>query len=769
MICSRSTRNSLPKRCLMNKNSPMPDSTQKFSRWILFAFFFVSGFCSLVYQVVWTRLAFASFGIITPVLSVVISVFMLGLSLGSWAGGRFIAGMVRRTKFSAATFYAAAEFMIGLSAFAVPKLFKLGEQVLLSSGGGNSFQYLSLSALVLALSILPWCVFMGATFPLMMAYIRERKDAGTDSFSYLYVANVLGAMIGTFLTALVFIELFGFHNTLRIAAIGNFIIALGSMVLGAQQRHELGGEVAVEAESKAPTSQPQTGIAENSSAGVIKWILFSTGFCSMAMEVVWTRIFTPVLKTQVYSFASIVFVYLGATLLGSLLYRHHLKSGKVWRTPTLIMLLVLSTFLPILASDPRLVRMDLNFVPYLSSVLIVLASIFPFCAVLGYLTPGLIDTFSQGNPAAAGRAYAINVLGCIFGPLIASYLLLPFLNESSALVLLSLPALAFFTLFWKSLRWSQRILSGLGTAGLIVYSLWFSQSFAQFLFHWSTRVEVRRDYAAAVISANPQNSKQLIVNGVGMTSLTPITKFMIDLPMTYHEGPASNVLVICFGMGTTYRSALSWGADTTVVDLIPSVPKAFGFYHSDADEVRKNPKGHIVVDDGRRFLNRTSQKFDVIVTDPPPPMQAAGSSLLYTPEFYDSVKQHLKPHGIVQVWLPGGDRMSAVAAVRSVYVSFPYVRSFPSLAHVGVHLLASMDPIATYTPEQLLARMPESAKKDLMEWAGDADPVQYLSEVVSYEVPTEKLLNPDPKIRITDDKPYNEYFLLRRRGWSWGY
>src|SRR5207237_948908 len=96
-----------------------------FMRQFLFLAFFFSGFCSLVYQVIWTRLAFASFGIITPVLSVVISVFMLGLSLGSWLGGRFATRLGRNTMLSAATFYGAAEFMIGLSAFAVPKLFSL--------------------------------------------------------------------------------------------------------------------------------------------------------------------------------------------------------------------------------------------------------------------------------------------------------------------------------------------------------------------------------------------------------------------------------------------------------------------------------------------------------------------------------------------------------------------------------------------------------------------------------------------------------------------
>ena len=750
------------------KLNPKP-SNQKLSRGILFVFFFVSGFCSLVYQVIWTRLAFASFGIITPVLSVVISVFMLGLSLGSWLGGRFATRLSQKTMFSAATFYGAAEFMIGLSAFAVPRLFSLGERVLLTSGGGDSFRYLFLSATVLAISILPWCIFMGATFPLMMAYIRERNDVGTDSFSYLYVANVLGAMAGTFFSAVVYVELFGFRNTLHIAAVGNFVIALAGLILGAERRRAPSSELAehderpVEGESRLQAGAADNpGAPENLGNGVIKWILFSTGFCAMAMEVAWTRIFTPVLKTQVYSFALVVFVYLGATLAGSLWYRRHLKSSKVWGTPWLIALLTLAALLPIVATDPRFVKMDLDPVVYPSSALFVLASIFPLCAILGYLTPGLIDKLCLGNPAAAGRAYAINVLGCILGPLVASYILLPRLTEASTLIVLTLPILAFYTYFWKSLPAVQRLCSGVGGGVLLLYCLFFSHNFADSLVPSCTRVELRRDYAASVISADPQGQKHMVVNGVGMTALTPITKFMIHLPLSFHEGTNPSVLVICFGMGTTYRSALSWDVETTVVELVPSVPKAFGYYHADAAEVLKNPKGHIVIDDGRRFLKRTPQKFDVIAMDPPPPLQAAGSSLLYSTEFYDVVKQHLKPHGIAQIWLPGGDRMSDVAVVRSVYSSFPYVRTFPSIARWGVHMLASMEPIPQRTPEELLARMPETARQDLMEWESSTNAAEYLGAVVSFEVPTEKLLHPDPEIRITDDHPYNEYFLLNR-------
>jgi spermidine synthase len=151
----------------------MMNGMNQFTRRILFLLFFLSGFSSLAYQVIWTRMAFASFGIITPVLSVVLSVFMLGLSVGSWAGGRWISGLVRKTGRSAIVFYAFAELLIGVSAFAVPKLFALGEQVLLAAGQTDSFRYLSLSALVLAVAILPWCVCMGTTFPFMMACIRE--------------------------------------------------------------------------------------------------------------------------------------------------------------------------------------------------------------------------------------------------------------------------------------------------------------------------------------------------------------------------------------------------------------------------------------------------------------------------------------------------------------------------------------------------------------------------------------------------------------------
>jgi predicted membrane-bound spermidine synthase len=725
----------------------------------LFLLFFISGFCSLVYQMVWTRLGFASFGIITPVLSVVISVFMLGLSIGAWAGGRVISGLVSRTKVSAIYFYAGAEFIIGVGAFLAPKLFGWGSHFLLSAGQTDSFQYLFLSAVVLAAAMLPWCVFMGATFPLMMAFVREQDRGNTESFSYLYLANVLGAMAGTLVAAVALIEVLGFRHTLAFAAAGNFIIAALSVEMGRR----------LPAPSFA-TAARETAVAAAGAIGngLLLWVLFLTGFSTMAMEVVWTRAFTPILKTQVYSFALIVFTYLGATFLGSWFYRRDLKRQERRSLAGILVVLAVAAFLPIVTVDPRFIPANLNFAAGtyqtvgLPAVLTVLAGICPLCAVLGYLTPGLIDQYASGLPGAAGKAYSVNVVGCILGPLFASYVLLPLLSERISMVLLGLPLLGLCLARGQTLTLRQRAVSALVASGALGWSLFGAGDFSTMLKKFSPGTEVRRDYAASVISYGQGFQRGLLVNGVGMTRLTPETKFMVHLPMAFHQSRPRSILLICFGMGTSFRAALSWDVPATMVELVPSVRDAFGYYYADAAACLSDPKGRVVIDDGRRFLNRTRQKYDVIVIDPPPPVEAAGSSLLYSDEFYDVVKQHLNPGGIMQIWFPGGPVATDGAVFRSIQESFPCVRCFFGVNGWGVHLLASMEPIAQATARELAARMPPKAQKDLLEWQPSMKLEDYLNRVLSREAPMIKLLDSTHDYRITDDRPFNEYFLLRQ-------
>jgi len=133
------------------------------------------------------------------------------------------------------------------------------------------------------------------------------------------------------------------------------------------------------------------------------------------MEVVWTRAFTFVLKTTIYSFAMILATYLLATWVGSYLYRRALTAGRMASVAQILGALCVFSLLPALLDDPR----------FNQSIALTLGSIVPFCLALGYLTPRLIDAHSRGNPTAAGRAYSINIAGGILGPLLAGYALLP--------------------------------------------------------------------------------------------------------------------------------------------------------------------------------------------------------------------------------------------------------------------------------------------------------------------------------------------------------
>lgn len=714
---------------------------------VLFVFFFVSGFCGLLYQVIWVRLAFASFGIITPVISIVISVFMLGLAIGSWGGGKLVSVLTRRTRLSPIIFYALTEVLIGIGAFAAPRFFVLGEASLLEMGQSNSFSYLLFSAFAITLSIFPWTVFMGATFPLMMAYVKEFDRENAQSFSFLYVANVLGAMLGALLTAAVLVEILGFRHTLWVASAANFLIAAMSLALGLRSASPDRGS---ERGSEAITSTMSAGAPT-----LLYTILFTTGGASLALEVIWTRAFTPILGTQVYSFALLLFVYLLGTWYGSSLYRRGLKRARIWPTGQLLAILAVVVYLPIIFNDPRIVQ-DAG-----TRVLVALASIFPFCAVLGYLTPCLIDEYSAGDPQLAGKAYALNVLGCILGPLLASYALLPLLGANLSMIVLAAPFLIFYFIYYKAIspqwRWATGLLAGV----FLFSSLFINISHENPCGTASNNCEIRRDYTATIVSTGSGLQKRLYVNGIGITSLTPITKYMAHLPLAFHQGRPESGLTICFGMGTTYRSLLSWDIQATAVELVPSVKQAFPYYHADAEALFRHPKGRIVIDDGRRFLNRTNESFDVIVVDPPPPVEAAGSSFLYSKEFHESVKQHLKPGGIFQTWFPNGEESIQQAIVRSLIDVFPHVKAYGSVEGWGVHFLASMSPLETMTSETMISRLPVQAQNDLMEWS-EKGLKSDIEKVLSNEIPLADLINPDPLIRITDDHPYNEYFLCRR-------
>ena len=730
-------------------------------RWY-FTFFFVSGFCSILYELVWLRLAMAQFGVNTALVSIVLSMFMAGLGLGSWGAGYLVRKYGARFTSPPLRLYAVAELFIACSAVIVPLELQGGRWLLEHLGDrfSQSFAgYYVAAGIWLAITLIPWCACMGGTIPLAMFAIRsDRRLESRRSFSFLYLSNVLGAVSGAFVPLLI-IELFGFRSTLRVGMFLNLALFVSSFALTLKASWAGGkGEFFQSASSEAHSA----GWRRNFGSKTL-WLLFATGLTSMGLEVVWIRQFTPYVGTFVYSFAQILALYLGATFVGSSIYRAW--SRRYSREGALVWLVLwLAAMLPLVSADPTLRIPD---------AFRVALGIVPFSGLLGFLTPMLADRWSEGDPNRAGTAYAVNVMGCILGPLLAGFLLVPWMGERHALLVLSLPWLA----AGVALLWPSQIRELVSARALVAYGIGLvslllvfgTQTFEQ---QFPGRY-VQRDSTATVMAFGRGMQKELLVNGVGVTNLTPITKMMSALPLAFLDRPPQNALVICFGMGTTHRSMLSWGISSTAVELVPSVPSLFWYYHADGNELLRSPRSRVVIDDGRRFLERIKEQYDVIVIDPPPPYPAAASGLLYSREFYGIAKQHLRPGGILQQWLPGdADPATQVSVARAVQESFPYVRVFVAVDGRlgGFHFLASRQPIPNRTAAELAKRMPPAAVADLLEWGTFSTAEQGFAVALHNEVPIGQLISQMPNVpAMRDNYPVNEYYLLRKTGlWLYG-
>ena len=732
-------------------------------RWY-FAFFLASGFCSLVYEVVWLRLAMAEFGVTTPMVSIVLSMFMAGMGLGSWGVGRFIRRFEESPASTALRLYALAELLIGVSGLVVPHMLAYGHFVLLGTTHGVAWQsnvYYLLAGEWVALSLITWCFCMGATYPFAMAAIRKSFGAeGERSFSYLYLANVVGAVLGTIISAFFLVELLGFRGTLRLTSTINGILAGIVFLLSLSPALSL-RPITRASERKAP--RRLYGLPAN----LLLVLLFLTGLISVGMEVVWIRQFTPYLGNVVYTFAIILAIYLVTTSCGSAAYRWWVRSHKLLEGSSAWIIAGLLALIPLLAADPKLpIPRPTQEAGFVLGAIRVVIGIGPFSALLGFLTPMMIDHWSSGDPDRAGSAYSINVLGSILGPLLTGFWLLSWMSERWVLVFLAAP------LFFMGLiadLWRRPAVEEAHAARfpIVRYSAVFLFSLPlvglthDYENQWPEGV-MRRDYTATVVATGKGMDKHLLVNGIGMTQLTPITKMMAHLPLAFLDRDPEKALVVCFGMGTTFRSMRSWGIRATAVDLVPSVPAVFGYFHSDGPEIVRSPLAEIVIDDGRRFLEGSAEKYDVITLDPPPPIGAPTSSLLYSREFYEIAKRHLQPDGVMQVWLPGGDAATQASIAKALQDSFPYVRAFQSIEGWGLHFLACLRPLTIVRGSVLASRLPRSAALDLLEWGPKLTAADQFETVLSREVRLDGLIAKAPRVpALRDNEPINEYFFLR--------
>ena len=368
--------------------------------------------------------------------------------------------------------------------------------------------------------------------------------------------------------------------------------------------------------------------------------------------------------------------------------------------------------------------------------------------------------------AAPGRTiaelYAWNTLGCIAGALGAGFVLIPLLGVSrSGAALAALNLLLGLALlrahpqgFWqraRSLEWSLLVTAVLLLAwvGDPYYRLIQRKMTAQFpqgLIVFRQIEECAGTITAFGAADHDFRNKQLWVNGYGMTTLVPATKLMAHLPLALVEAP-HDVLVVCFGMGTTARSASRHaGLQVHIVELVPGVLKCFGYYHADGPKILEQPNVHAVVDDGRNYLLLHPQEYDVITIDPAPPLYSAGSVNLYSRQFFELCRERLRPGGVVCLWIPPASSSEVKMILRTYLDAFEHVNAWcgPG-SDPGFVLIGSREPLQ-HVPERIERLYREApVVDDLREWGTDLDqPEKILNLYVADERELSQLVAGSP-------------------------
>lgn len=740
---------------------------------IIYTFFFFSGAAGLIYEIVWGRMFVIIFGSTTNSMVAVISAFLSGLALGSILFAKL---SDRQSTKSLLSIYALLEIGVGLTALATLFLFPLIAP-LYSKISDGSLVTLSLIfvkfVMTFGILIFP-TILMGATLPVLTNFIKAYYPGLGKNISMLYAVNTLGAVFGTALAAFLLIEYFGLKGTLYTAVLINTLIALSALIM----KRKITNNIV----NKELDKDGGVLVEQSVKRKLIFFITALSGLIAIAYQILWTRILTPAAGTFIYAFAEILIIYLLGIALGSLVY------NKIYTTQkqSYLIFIISEFFIGIFALFSVFVTSlyVANFfgVSLFLTKFTIIPTIFPAAFFMGISFPAAIDALGEkkNHGSAVSLIYFYNTIGSIVGGFLASFFFIPYIGSTqSVMVLASFNfILAILLIINVNNFLKQEILKRL-----------FYFSFSLFIFCFGlfalkgkqfygaiTQIRInqaqsqglnysfKEDEVGSVFASNNDKefqAAQLIVDGIGMTSKDLETKLMAHVPIAIHKNPR-DMLVICLGMGTTFRSAIKDGLNVDAVELSPSVAAAFPIFYADAHSLLEQPNTNIIINDGRNYVKLTNKTYDIMVIDPPPPFNSAGTTVLYSEDFYRDLAKKLKPGGLVNEWVYFGSNEDDIAmAIKSFVNVFPYVIVYypPKDPVIGVNLLGSFTPIEIddVRVEQIFSS--QAVKEDFNEFGLLIEPKSVKDMFIANREDLLLYVNDFPA--ITDDRPRTEYFINR--------
>jgi spermidine synthase len=661
---------------------------------VLLLLFAASGCAALIYEVVWLQLLQLVIGSTAVSMAVLLGTYMGGMCLGSLALPRLISA--QRHPFRV---YAALELGIGLIGIAVLTVMPVVVR-LYTANAGHGFLGILLRGLVSALCLLPPTILMGATLPALARWL-ETTPQGVSWMGFLYGGNTAGAVLGCLLAGFYLLRVHDMTTATFVAAAINGAVALISVILAKRTAHQSRTDARATA-IKTPGTWP------------IYVTIAASGLCALGAEVVWTRLLSLMMGATVYTFSIILAVFLAGLGLGSgagsFLSRKKpsprimlgicqllLAAGIAWTAYMIAKSLPFWPVNPALTKGPWL-SFQFDLVRCLWAILpaaVLWGASFPL-ALAAAARPG------QDGGRLVSRIYAANTIGAIVGSIAFSLVLIPAIGtHQSQRVLIGLSAAAALLALAPIVNKipagarpggahpnSGIRISGLATlSAAVVLGVFFVMSTPAVpweLIAFGRYLPTRTEKSSLLYFGEGMNSSVAVteleggvrnfhVSGRVEASSSAqdmrMERMLGHIPALIHPKPKS-VLVVGCGAGITSGTFVLYpGVERIVIcEIEPLIPKVVArFFGQENYNVLDDPRVQVVYDDARHFILTSKETFDVITSDPIHPW-IKGSASLYTTEYYEMVKRHLNPGGVIAQWVPLYE--STVDTVKSEIATF---------------------------------------------------------------------------------------------------
>ncbi len=747
---------------------------------LVLAIFILSGAAGLMYEVVWSRQLVLVFGNTTQAVSTILTGFFGGLAIGSFVGGR-LADRVRNPL----RLYGLIEIVLVVVVLLTPVTFRLLHEVYRGVFPSIEGQPVVLALIRFALAVLalaPATVLMGATLPTLTRQLSRDRHLSA-AFGRLYAANTFGAIVGTLAAGIVLIELFGLTGTLVIGAACSATAGVVALLLS--RGAEVDDVPAAAPPVRSARSPAQSG-AETRRPTLALLLAFASGLTSLGYQVLWTRLLSSGTGNSTYVFTLILGMFLIGITFGAYTFstlRPYLRNlvGVIAGAQVVVAALAIGG-LVLVIGHPAVIDPGNPFASVGAILTPIVLVVLPATIVMGFTFPAA-STLLGDDPARvaanAGRLLAANTAGAISATFAIPFFVIPAVGSPNAVALLALVNVGtgVALVASRSGRASVSLTTRVGTAaaalvvavaivaGLALPGTIVDPSVARIHASGATLFASHEDEIASV-QAGATVTAQLWVTGTAMTLLTVDAKLMPVLPLMLRP-QSKTAVTVAFGMGSAFRGALIAGLKTEAVELVPSVPEMFPYFYPDAAAVLANPDGKVIVTDGRNHLELTTETYDIIVTDPPPPIFSSGASVISSLEYYQAGHARLNPGGIMMQWVPYGASIDEFRAhVRTFRSVFPHVLMVFGPGGYGMYMMGSDKPMVfdDATMREVLGRSGiladissayDSPVKTVDAWVARINALRWIADDK-----IDAFVGSGPL--ITDDHPLPEYFLLRR-------